>query len=123
MRAGLTQALAAMDRFSAPLMLLLVSALCACAPRVRPDIPLGHACFQKFGNPGDTTSYSCAFEISAATIYYDQKKIDADLKSFAKDLPKNCRVVGTERMVDPDMAQVDHAYRLVVAHIECQDGS
>ena len=104
--------------------LLLASTLVALlsAP-MRETIPLGHACFKQFSNPSDDTFFACAFEISAATTFYDQENIDSIVGDFIEERPGHCKIHHTERMVDPEMAKIDHAYRLVVTHIRCSDGS
>ena len=97
--------------------------LAGCASYQDGGIPTGHFCYRQPSNDQANQYFACAFELSEASPYYDQQKIDAAVDRFIESKANRCHIYNRETLVDPQYAQFDHAYRLNVVHIKCGQGN
>jgi hypothetical protein len=107
--------------FARTLALLPVLAGAGCVQTYRPEIPVGYACHRQFHYDESPRRYSCLFELSAPSTYYDDGTIHATLDRFMRDEGGACAVVGDERDVaDVRTQQMDHGLRYRLFTVECR---
>jgi hypothetical protein len=104
---------------TAALISIATLQVAGCASHQTSGIPTGHFCYRQASNFQDFQYFACAFELSQASPYYDDKKIDAVVDRFMESKANRCQVYHRETLVEPQHAQFDHAYRLVVVHMKC----
>lgn len=109
-----------MKKISAAIIIMGCVVLDGCAPRQKHSIPTGHACYRAFAYEHYPRHYKCLFELSAPSVFYDDKEVDRVLGEFMRHEGGRCERLPERDIADVQTQQMDHGLRYRLYGIVCK---
>lgn len=102
------------------LVVAFAATLGGCRTTVQRETPVGQACHRQFSYDLHPRYYSCLFELSAPSAFYDDREIQKVLDTFTRSEGGECTVKPERDIADVRTQDMDHGLRYRLFNIECQ---
>src|SRR5690554_4435406 len=109
-------------KISAPglLVVAVAATLGGCRTDLQRETPIGHACHRQFAYDLYPRYYSCLFELSAPSAFYDDHEVQKVLDAFTSTEGGECTVRPERDIADVRTQNMDHGLRYRLFNIECR---